>query len=279
MPNQKQTPSTPDYTMGYGKDYLEFLASQRVAEQAMERIAMLRPRLSPGLRLLDVGCGPGRVTAVLAEAVAPGETWGIDMEPSQVELARAVASEHGVANVRFEVADASQLPFGDGSFDVVTCFDLLAYVPDTSRVLAEARRVLKPGGTLFCREMVIDSSFAYPKHEIMDRGWQIFADLLESDDGHPQMGKELGVRLRDCGFSDFSRSMTFDTFAEEIDIERFYRLVTNWFLGPEIRQAARTYGVEGEHEAQRLAEQMQHWRSTPGALAAIAFGEALATRP
>ncbi|MCY3603082.1 MAG: methyltransferase domain-containing protein [Chloroflexi bacterium] len=265
--------------MGYGEDYLEFLAGERASEQAVETIALLRPRLRPGLRLLDLGCGPGQVTAVLAEAVAPGETWGIDMEPSQVELARTVASERGGAHARFEVADAAELPFGDGSFDVVTCLDLLAYVPDTSRVLAEVRRVLKPGGTLFCREMVIDSSFAYPNTEIIDRGWQIFADLLESDDGHPQMGKELGLRLLDGGFSDVSQRMTFETYAEETDVERFYRLVTGWFLGSEIRQAAQQYGVQDEHEAQRLAEQMQVWRSTPGALAALAFGEALATRP
>ncbi len=160
MPNQSQTASTPDYTMGYSEDYLEFLACERAAEQAVETIAMLRPQLRPGLRLLDLGCGPGQVTAVLAEAVAPGEAWGIDMEPSQVELARTVSSERGGAHTRFEVADAAHLAFGDGSFDVVTCFDLLAYVPDAARVLAEARRVLKPGGTLFCREMVIDSSFA-----------------------------------------------------------------------------------------------------------------------
>ena len=69
------------------------------------------------MRLLDVGCGPGSITLGLAEAVAPGEVVGVDLQPAQVEQARALAAERGVANVRFEVASAYALPFPDAAFD------------------------------------------------------------------------------------------------------------------------------------------------------------------
>ncbi|MXW14505.1 MAG: class I SAM-dependent methyltransferase [Rhodothermaceae bacterium] len=115
--------SVPDYTMGYSEDYIQFLSSER----AQYAIAFLEPQLSAGLRLLDLGSGPGHVTAALAQRVAPGETIGIDINPSQLEAARALASGQAGANLSFELADAARLPFADGSFDVVSCCDLLAY--------------------------------------------------------------------------------------------------------------------------------------------------------
>ncbi len=274
MPQQLQTGSTPDYTMGYGDEYLRFLARER----AQRTIDFLRPQLRPGLRLLDIGCGPGQVTAALAEAVAPGEAWGIDMEPSQVELARANAAEHGCGEASFEVADGAQLPFDDGSFDVVSGCDVLAYVPEPAAVLGEAQRVLRPGGLLFCREMIIDSSFVYPGHPILDRGWQIFAELLAADDGHPQMGKELFARLLECGYTDARVSMTFETFAEAPELEAFFQLVAGWFLSPEISGPVQQYGVGEARELHQLSEQLETWRQSPGAVAAIAFGQAVAAK-
>ena len=274
MAQQLQTGSTPDYTMGYGDEYLRFLARER----AQRTIDFLRPQLRPGLRLLDIGCGPGQVTVALAEAVAPGEAWGVDMEPSQVELARVNAAAHGCGEPSFEVADATRLPFDDGSFDIVSCCDVLAYVPQPSSVLREAQRVLKPGGLLFCREMIIDSSFVYPAHPILERGWQIFADLLDADDGHPQMGKELFARLLACGYADEHLSITFETFAEARELEQFFQLVKGWFLSPEIAGPAQQYGVGEASELRQLSEQLEIWRATPGAFAAIAFGQAVAAK-
>ena len=96
--------------------------------------------------------GPGFISIRLAEAVAPGEVYGIDMEPSQIEMARELAAERGCDNASFHVADIAELPFEDGFFDVACCNDVLAYVPDTGAALSEVKRVLKPGGVFGCRE-------------------------------------------------------------------------------------------------------------------------------
>jgi ubiquinone/menaquinone biosynthesis C-methylase UbiE len=72
------------------------------------------------MRGLDLGCGPGSITLGLAEAVAPGEMVGVDVQPSQVAQAQALSAARGVMNVRFEVADVYRLPFPDGSFDAVS---------------------------------------------------------------------------------------------------------------------------------------------------------------
>ena len=110
--------------------------------------AFLLPHLRAGMRLIDAGCGPGSITTGLAEVVAPGETVGIDASPDAVESARAHAREKGADGVRFEVADVYALPFDDASFDHVISSLVLCTVRDQARALGEARRVLKPGGTL-----------------------------------------------------------------------------------------------------------------------------------
>ena len=69
------------------------------------------------MSLLDCGSGPGTNTVRLAETVALGEVAGIDIERSQIELAKVHAAERGVSNIRSEVADAYDLPFSDASFD------------------------------------------------------------------------------------------------------------------------------------------------------------------
>ncbi len=266
--------STPDYTMGYGDDFIDFLSGAPVEEA----IAFLRPHLRPGLRVLDLGCGPGHISLALARAVAPGDVYGIDVEPEQVEMSRRLAAERGAANATFEVADALRLPFDDGFFDIVNCCDVLAYIPDTQAALSEVRRVLKPGGVAHCREMIVDSNFVHPTNRTLDLGWEVFAGILESDDGHPQMGKEIYAHLCDAGFTDIQVSGTFDTFVNG-ELDRFYSLVTGWFLGGDMAKAAKSYGVATEDDLNQLASAVKLWKEQPGAYAAFANGMAVGVRP
>ena len=157
------TASTPTYTMGYGPEFGKLLERRNAADCA----AHLLPHLRPGMRLLDLGCGPGTISVGLADAVAPGELYGIDMEPSQVEMAGAAASAGGHANARFRTGDVANLPFDDAAFDVAHCHALLNHVPDTRAVLAEAKRVLKPGGLFAARESV---SLFEPHTDIVRKG-------------------------------------------------------------------------------------------------------------
>ena len=200
--------STPDYTMGYSEEYVRFISCR-----SEESFAYLIPHLKPGLRILDVGCGPGVLSVWLAEALNGVELHGIDVEPSQVEAAAQLASVRGHHDLSFHVADIVDLPFADGFFDVAFCNDVLAYVPGASVVLSEVRRVLKLGGVLGCGEMIIDSCFLYPELGFMKRGFEVFADLLAADDGYPQMGKDLKLVCRKPGSRTYrypppSRSMT-----------------------------------------------------------------------
>lgn len=96
----------------------------------------------PGMRVLDLACGPGTLTRVLASQAAPGgEVIGVDLAPGMIELARAADIPHA----RFEVMDIERLTFHDSSFDAAACGHGLQFVPDLNQALAEAHRVLKSG--------------------------------------------------------------------------------------------------------------------------------------
>ena len=267
--------STPDYTLGYSEDYLRFL-ERSTRRNAIEYLA---PFLKPGLRVLDVGCGPGLVSALLAEAVVPGEVHGIDMEPSQIEMARHYTAELGWDNVSFHVADVVDLPFEDGFFDVVCCNDVLAYVPDTGGALSEIKRVLKSGGVVGCRELIVDSCFAHPELGFMSRGLEVFADLLAADDGHPRIGKDLKMRLDEEGFEDILVSGSFNVYDTADEIEMFYEMVKGWFLSIDISEAAKKYGAATDRLFANIGMAYDEWKGKPGALAGIAFGQVVATRP
>jgi len=265
------------YIMGYSEAYLRILSS-RTAEKTCP---FLMPYLKPGLRVLDVGCGPGSISVGLAKATAPGELRGIDTEPSQVELAAQAGAEQGLINAEFRVADVRDMPFEDGWFDVVYCGDLLAYVPETGDALNEIRRVLKPGGILGCREIIMGSFLIHPDPHpgLLTQGYAVFADLLEADDGHPQMGKELSGHLELAGFTDIQMSASFEVFNGPEGLKMVYDLGAQWYFTPTVKGPATQYGVATDAMMDKIRQAQDNWYHSPGAMAAFAYGEALVVRP
>lgn len=108
--------------------------------------------LTGAARLLELGCGPGFYATAFARHSPHLTVTGIDRAPGQVALARRRAE--GLPNVRFTIGDARALAHPDGAFDRVVASRLLMVVPERQALLAEARRVLAPGGILLIAEQL-----------------------------------------------------------------------------------------------------------------------------
>jgi arsenite methyltransferase len=140
-------------------DYPEELS--RVPDSAVASFAgVANPftlgRLEPGERVLDLGSGAGTDSLVAAQMVGPeGHVTGIDMTPEMLAKARAAAEEMGAENVEFVESEAEQLPFADGSFDVVISNGVIDLIPDKDAVFGELLRVLKPGGRIQLADVTI----------------------------------------------------------------------------------------------------------------------------
>lgn len=102
-------------------------------------------------RLLDVGCGEGLLIAALASRDKYIKIWGVDSNLKRLEEAKAMAAKERLTNVELNLADAGDLPFDDGYFDMVTCVNTIFNMSSmevVKKAFAEMARVLKAGGKI-----------------------------------------------------------------------------------------------------------------------------------
>jgi SAM-dependent methyltransferase len=115
----------------------------------VQRALLERARLAPGLRVLDLACGPGDTALTIARTVGPtGHVTASDLSPVMVATCRENATRAGMTNMDFAVADAESLPFPDASFDRITSRLGIMYFVDVQRALAQMKRVLRQNGAL-----------------------------------------------------------------------------------------------------------------------------------
>jgi ubiquinone/menaquinone biosynthesis C-methylase UbiE len=103
-------------------------------------------RIADGMRVLDIGCGLGGSIEKLNEERTGVDLVGVNIEPRQLDLARARIQALPTNRVSFVEGDASHLPFADASFDALISIECVEHLPSRRQFFREARRVLRPGG-------------------------------------------------------------------------------------------------------------------------------------
>ncbi len=143
--------------------------------------------LAPGAAVLEVGCGNGVSTGLLAQRFRPRRLVAFDFDPSMVERARRRLQQAPGGVAELTAADAARMPFPDGEFDAVFEAGVVHHVPQWREALKEMGRVLHPDGLLF---------FAEPSRGRLIRGMYRF---LPHDRGSMFSAQELVTVLSDAG--------------------------------------------------------------------------------
>lgn len=191
----------PDHEV-YTHTHQPVVLASHGARTAEEAAAFLINHLKPGMRLLDLGCGPGSITIGLARYVAPALVVGVDSSETALVEARRRAAEDNVANIRFERADVYELPFGDESFEVVYAHQLLQHLADPVQALREAHRVLVPGGYVAVRDADYGTMTYHPPLPGLDAWLAGYHEVARANGGEPDAGRRLMEWVRAAGFTD-----------------------------------------------------------------------------
>ena len=133
------------------------VAAWRLFIHVIHGLALERLALNPGMRVVDIGCGPGRLTVRIAKEVGPtGDVVGIDVDPKTLRLAEKRARASGLKNVRFVLAGAGEGNLGQSQFDRAALVAVVGEIIDRNSAMAEIFQALKPGGLLSVTEAAVD---------------------------------------------------------------------------------------------------------------------------
>ena len=236
--------------------------------------AYLLPQLSPGLDVLDVGCGPGTITADLARRVAPGLVVGVDRSDEVLEAARARVG--GAESPRFEVGDVYALDHPDDSSDVVHAHQVLQHLSDPVAGLREMRRVCRPGGLVAARDADY-AAFAWaPLDDRLDHWLATYRAVARGNGGEPDAGRHLLGWAHAAGFRAVEAGASVWCFSTPEE--------RAWWGGTWAeRMRASSVGeqaVDGGHctraDLDAMAAAFTDWAAHPDAWFAVLHGEVLA---
>lgn len=201
MSREPLHPSSPQAKEMADESMVRNLAAQ--AEAIWPQEEPIFDRHPPGGgAVLDVGCGTGEIVARLAAKYPRATFTGIDLEEPHLERARTRCAELG-ERTRFQVGDAMALPFDDAQFDLVVCRHLLQAVPDARRVLAEIKRVLRPGGRAHLIAEDYGMLWAYPTELDTDDFWQVVPPRYAAAVGCDlNVGRKMFAHLHDAAMDD-----------------------------------------------------------------------------
>ncbi|MDP3891751.1 methyltransferase domain-containing protein [Nocardioides sp.] len=186
------------YTHGHHESVLRSHRNRTLANSA----AYLAPHLEAGQRVLDVGSGPGTITADLARAVAPGEVVAIEIDEAAAAITRDELSRQGVDNARVIVGRSEALELADDSFDVVHAHQVLQHVGDPVQSLREMARVCRPGGVIGVRDSDYAAFVWHPRLPGLDRWLELYDEAARANGGEPNAGRRLLAWTHAAGLSD-----------------------------------------------------------------------------
>lgn len=259
------------YTLGYGPGSIATMSGRTAENHAGFFVSML----SSGMRVLDIGCGPGTVTLGIAEKVHPGQVIGTELSLDQTKTVKKEAEEKGL-NLSFEQEDVYSLSYSDKSFDAVFMSAVVGNLQNPSQAITEIFRVLKPGGLVAIKEFDHSANISFPATEFILKVNELY-NRLRIENGHdPDSGRKVRGLLNAAGFEGVKAIATYQNMDAPSGsgspvMESILR--NEW--GPEFINR----GWITQPEVDALIEQSQAYAPGPDFFNATAWIEAWGRRP
>jgi ubiquinone/menaquinone biosynthesis C-methylase UbiE len=251
---------------------------QHARRTAAEAAAFLLPELHPGMRLLDVGCGPGSITRGLAERLAPGEVVGVDLSRETLAAARAEAAARSVTNLRYAEASVYALPFPDASFDVAYAHQVTQHLREPAAALGEMLRVVRPGGLVAVRDVDWETVAYWPHDPWIDRFMEVHFKTWYRNGGEPRMGRRLRALFNAAGVAGLQMTAAVWCYATPEETTDWGESYAQRLLASPMGERPVEYGYATREDVEAMAAAFRAWAAHPDAFWAFTQVEALARK-
>lgn len=255
------------YTHGHQESVVNAHAARTIANSA----AYLEAYLQPGLHLLDVGCGPGSITAEFAGRLGPdGSVLGIDYSAEVIERAHAVFGDSGA---RFESMDVYALDIADDSYDIAHAHQVLQHVSDPVAALNEMKRVVKPGGIVAVRDADYAGMHWAPHSPELDKWLSVYRQVAKANDAEPDAGRFLVRWARQAGFTDVTASVEAWLFASPERRDWWGSTWAERVVSSSLAEQAVEIGLASAAELESIAAGWRSWIDEPDGWFVCPHGE------
>lgn len=234
--------------------------------------AYIADAFRPGVRVLDVGAGPGTITVDIAKRVAPARVVGVDVSADVVERATAFAASEGVNNVTFTTDDAYALSHDAGSFDVVHAHQVLQHLSRPVDALREFRRVVGDG-FVAARDVDYEGVIWYPLLPALAEWHDVYLRVHRAVAGDPAAGRKLKAWAREAGFTSITSTASLWLFETDEDRDWWGGAWAERALESSFAQHAIDLGVTDRSGLERIAAGWRDWANAEDGWFLMPHGE------
>ena len=254
--------------------------SAHSARTADDAAAFLLPHIRPGMKLVDVGCGPGTITVGLATAVGKtGYVLGIDIADGLRDEWDKRLQETEASNLEFQIDNIYVTHLERDQFDVVFAHQVLQHLGDPVGALTAACRLAKSGGLVAVREVDWGTFAAYPQTQELDDFRRVYDAVALRNGGTPHAGRHMLQWMQATGeLTDIQITTSTWTFYEESGKTWWGDQWSQRILVSDIAVKAIDYGIATRAELEAISMGWQEWKNAPGSVSCFTHFEGLARR-
>ena len=257
------------YTHGHHESVLRSHRLRTAANSA----AYLLPHLRESDSLLDIGAGPGTITADLADMV--GRVTATEIGQKELDLSRATIEARGITSVDFSVQDVQALTFPDGSFDVVHAHQVLQHVADPVRALREMARVVRPGGVVAARDGDYAAFTWWPQLPELDEWLRLYRAAARANGGEPDAGRRLLSWAQAADLTDITATSSTWCFATPADRDHWGRMWADRITESALARQLVNDGYASTHDLRRISAAWLAWAAAEDGWLSILHSEIL----